>query len=113
MGDWRGGLVVTYLLYWSFFFLFNLHVSIWVATTVTVFVALAVAAPSAPGFIGVYQAGCASGFLLFGLNQETALAYAILTHVIHFIIYVIFGVWALVKYDLSFSDLKSAGAASR
>ena len=42
-------------------------------------------APSAPGFIGVFQAGCVVGLGLFGIGEELAVAYSIVTHAHQFL----------------------------
>lgn len=85
--------------------------SIWLALTLGVVVALAVAAPSAPGFIGVYQAGCIASFALFGLSIEAGTAYAILSHVYQYIFFCLYGVYYLMHGNVSLADLR--GAASR
>lgn len=74
------------------------------ALALSVLVALAVAAPSAPGFIGVFQAGCVGAFVLFGISKEYAMAYAIITHVFQYIIYILYGIYLIFKYGLNVRD---------
>ncbi len=95
-----------YLLFHFYFGLFGAYPGLWPAVTVAVIVALAVAAPSAPGFIGVYQAGCVAGFALFGLNKEVAVAYSIVTHLYQYILFVLYGVYVLMRDNLHLADLK-------
>jgi hypothetical protein len=46
-------------------------------------IALAVAAPSAPGFIGTFQAGCLVALtVISGYSREFAMAYSVVTHVL-------------------------------
>lgn len=75
--------------------------------TLTVLVALAVAAPSAPGFLGVFQAGCIASFALFGKSAETATAYSLLNHVHQFLIIISYGIYILFAYGVSFRDLRA------
>lgn len=74
-----------------------------------VVLALAVAAPSAPGFIGVYQTGSIAGFVMTGASAESAMTFAIVTHVFQYIVYVIYGVFLLFRYNFSLQDLRSSG----
>ena len=94
------------VLYFVFFYIFNIEASILLASAVTIILALAVAAPSAPGFIGVYQTGCIAAFVLFGIDKETAAAYAIATHAYQFIIFIVYGIYVLFKHNLSLSKLQ-------
>lgn len=78
------------------------------AITLTVLVALAVAAPSAPGFLGIFQAGCIAAFSLFGLSKETATAYSLLNHANQFILFIGFGIYILLHYGISLKELRTA-----
>lgn len=99
-----------YLLFYLFFFFFDIPPSLWMAVAIAVIVALAVAAPSAPGFIGIYQAGCIAGFQLFGVSEELAGAYSILTHALQFVLFILYGIYFLLSSGLSFKELRRAGA---
>ena len=103
---WFTGFIFLY----AFFFLFHLDASFWVACSVTIIIALAVAAPSAPGFIGVYQTACIAAFALFGVNKEIAVAYAIITHAFQYIIFVVYGMVVLVQSDLRLRDIRRASS---
>lgn len=81
----------------------------WIGVTLAVFVALAVAAPSAPGFIGVFQAGAMLALGLFGYSPEISLAYAMLVHTHTYLFVCGWGVLVLLKNNLKFSELASAG----
>lgn len=86
--------------------------SVWLAIALGVVVALAVAAPSAPGFIGVYQAGCIASFALFGIEKEAGAAFAILTHVYQYVLFCAYGVYCILSGSISLGDLRSAAARS-
>jgi uncharacterized protein (TIRG00374 family) len=76
------------------------------STTLTVLIALAVAAPSAPGFIGVYQVATVACFSLFGYSAEKATAYSLFSHAQQYIMFAIIGVYILVKRGLSLKALR-------
>ena len=96
-----------YAFYYLFLLLFNQEGNFLAATTITVVIALAVAAPSAPGFIGVYQIACIAAFVLFGLDKEVGTAFAIVSHLIQYIFFVFYGMWVLSRYNLSLRSLRT------
>jgi hypothetical protein len=53
--------------------------------TTNVFVALAVAAPSAPGFFGVFHFACREALRLFGVPSAVAVAYGTLVHITYWL----------------------------
>lgn len=83
------------------------------ATALTVIVALAVAAPSAPGFIGVFQTACVATFSLYHENSEQALAFAIIIHALQYLYNIAWGLVSILRRDLNlFSLLKEKEEAS-
>ena len=99
--------LTCFLQYYFFLYMFEVEVTVWFAVSVAVMVALAVAAPSAPGFIGVYQAGCVAAFALFGVKRELAVAFSIITHVYQFLLCIGLGVYVLARSNLKLSQLRS------
>lgn len=82
----------------------------WVGLVLNVCVALAVAAPSAPGFIGTFQAGCIIALsTLYGYSQEFAVAYSVIAHALQFIFNVAIGLVILHLRGLTFGQLGRAG----
>lgn len=98
-----------YLLFQSFLWAIGVFETLWLGITVAVIVALAVAAPSAPGFIGVFQVGCIAAMSLFGISEERALAYSIVNHGFHFIAFLIYGTIVLFRYNMKLSELSTSG----
>lgn len=96
-----------FLLFSTFFWMFGESVPFIVSVTLTVVIALAVAAPSAPGFLGVYQTACVAAFAIFGMKAELAVAYSIVTHLIHYAVFIIYGFWVLSREKLSLRDLRA------
>lgn len=99
---WATCYLSFYIFLWLFF---DGGGSPWLAISIAVIVALAVAAPSAPGFLGVYQTACIAGFALYGISRETAAAYSIVTHALQYIIFISYGMYVLVTSELKLTDL--------
>lgn len=95
-----------YFSFQMYFWLFGENPSLWVSLTVGVIIALAVAAPSAPGFIGVYQTACIAAFELFGLSRELAVAYSIVSHLLQYALFVLYGMFVLMRLNLNLKDLQ-------
>jgi uncharacterized protein (TIRG00374 family) len=97
--------LTTFFSYYVFFWLFDIPATMTQAVVTTVFVALAVAAPSAPGFVGVYQLGCIAALSLFSIDLEVATAYALISHLIQYATSVMYGGYALSCTEWKLSDL--------
>ena len=107
--------IFTVLVWLSNFFVYYLYIALvnveptpLLAVTLGVVLALAVAAPSLPGFLGVYQGGCVVGFALFGISRETAITCAIVSHFYQYVFIVLYGIIAMVRGGLGFRDLKAS-----
>ena len=105
--------LVTFGHYYLLFFLFDLPANFWHAIGLTVFLALAVAAPSAPGFVGVFQVACVLAFGLFFDKQnidtkELGTIYSILAHTAQYIVIIGYGIYLLMRYGIRLRDLRTA-----
>ncbi len=60
--------------------------------TANVFVALAVAAPSAPGFFGVFHFACREALGLFGIARAEAVAYGTVVHLTYWVPVTVIGI---------------------
>jgi uncharacterized protein (TIRG00374 family) len=74
-------------------------------------VAGAVSAPSAPGFIGTFQAGCVLGLALFGVSRADAIPYAFVVWAAQWVSQIILGVVFLFRENVSFRDIQAAEEA--
>lgn len=100
--------ISNYLMYYMFLWMVNIEPTVLFSVGIAVILAFAVAAPSSPGFLGVYQVGCVAAFLLFGHSEEKGLAYAIVTHAFSYIVILGGGAWVLSTHGLRFADLRTA-----
>ena len=71
-------------------------------------VAGAVSAPSAPGFIGTFQAGCVLALALFGVSRADAIPYAFVVWAAQWLTQIVLGVVFLLKENVSFHDIQAA-----
>lgn len=112
---WRacGVLVLTAVIWCSSYWIFDIFLRLFqfpstllFVVSIGVTVALAVALPSAPGFIGVYQTACVLVFQAFGLSQEQAVAYSLVNHLFQYVIFVLYGLVLFTRYEIGLSALK-------
>ena len=101
-----------YAFYWGFLYFFDLPNTFLVGVAVSVIIALMVAAPSAPGFVGVYEYACIVGLGLFNVPKELALAYALVSHFFQYILIVVYGAYLLTRYNLKLKDLEGSAVTS-
>ena len=77
--------------------------------TTNVFVALAVAAPSAPGFFGVFHFACREALGLFGVSRPVAVAYGTVVHLTYWIPVTLIGSIVAVQSGARLGELISPG----
>jgi uncharacterized protein (TIRG00374 family) len=70
--------------------------------------ALGVAAPTTPGYVGVFEAVIKAVLLLFGIAADRAVAFAVTYHVTTFVPIVLLGAWSLIRTSLDFATLREA-----
>ena len=99
----------SFLQFYDLLFMFpNEQRSFLLGVTLCIFVSLAVALPSAPGFVGVFQMGCVAAAALFAYSVSAAQLYSILVHLFTFVIVIAMGFWVLTVHDLNLFELKKA-----
>jgi len=79
----------------------------WSGAFVGSILALGVAIPSAPAALGVYEATMVAAVIVLGGNESSALAVALIMHVLQFVSCGIFGIWGLAREGQSLSSLYS------
>jgi glycosyltransferase 2 family protein len=101
--------ISSFLQFYDLLFMFPQEQrSFLLGVTLCVFVSLAVALPSAPGFVGVFQMGCVAAAALFAYSVSAAQLYSILVHLLTFVLVIGMGFWVLAVHDLNLFELKKA-----
>lgn len=90
---------------------FGVKSTLMMGNTINVFVALAIAAPSAPGFLGTFQIGCVAALTtIYGFEKEFSLAYSIFAHSLQFIMSITLGLVMLNYEGLKFKQLNASNS---
>lgn len=106
-------------LFWSFIVWIDLALSIWagiMAFGITgpgvsgsfflqSVIAFAVAAPSSPGFFGVFEAAARLGLSLWSVTPARIVSFATSYHILTFIPVTVLGLWYLQRIGLSWKDV--------
>jgi uncharacterized membrane protein YbhN (UPF0104 family) len=72
---------------------------------------LGVAAPTTPGYVGVFEAVIKAVLLLFAIAPDRAVAFAVTYHITTFLPIVLLGAWSLTQTSLDFATLRKAPQA--
>ncbi len=68
--------------------------------------------PSAPGYVGVYHATAKEALRVFGVNPDTALAFATFFHAIGFLPLALAGLIAMIREGLSWGSVQGGASGS-
>jgi hypothetical protein len=71
-------------------------------------IALGVAAPSSPGFFGVFEFFARQGLALYGISQNDAVSWALGYHILSFIPITLIGAWYFTRMGMHLKDLNQA-----
>jgi uncharacterized protein (TIRG00374 family) len=97
--------LVQSLSFWVAFRAFGLHFGFDVALFVNGTVALAVAVPAAPGFVGTFQTGVVGGLGVYGASGASAVALSLIFHLGGFIPVTLVGLFYAWHLGLSFGEV--------
>lgn len=105
-------LLLSFLL-WSYIAIVNftvfhavgIELPLYAAFIVMTTVSLGISIPSAPGFVGTFHYFAVLGLSIFSIPKNTALSFAILSHLIGFLPVVLIGFVALQKLGLSLRNI--------
>lgn len=102
-----GSWLVSLCQYSVFLLLMVPNAEWWWGAFSNVAMALGIALPSAPGGVGIFEGTIIAALNLFSIPEATALAYALLLHVVHYIITALIGLYALYRDGVSVKGLFS------
>lgn len=97
---------VEVLVYWVAQHAFGLEVPLLGLALVMAILTLGITAPSAPGFVGVYEALVISAVGLYGVKEPLAPAYAIAMHLIHYVPGTLLGLLSTWRLGLKVTELR-------
>ncbi len=105
-------IVILWSMYYiSFLLIFkgvNLELSIMDAGVLYVLLTLSISIPAAPGYIGTYHATCVAVLTnIYNISLNASQTFAVLSHAVIFIPFVIIGAIFFLKNSMKFSKLKS------
>ncbi len=85
----------------------GLHIDLplWAAALTVVVANFGIAAPSAPGYVGVFDAACSTALIALGVGKELALSYAIAVHLMLYVTVTGTGLLAMWHLELSLSEV--------
>ncbi len=90
------------------FFAFDIRVDFAGALLVQTLLAFGVAAPSTPGYFGVFELVAAAALALFGVSASLGVAYGVTYHVATFLPIVLLGLWSLARTGLRVREARAA-----
>ena len=98
--------------FWLGFEAVGLDVPMSAALFVQSVIGFGVAAPAAPGFVGVFEAAAKAGLAVYGVGATQAVSWAIGYHVLSFIPITVIGIWYFTRLGLRMTDVREAAARS-
>jgi hypothetical protein len=98
---WGIYLLITFLALLAFGFGLSALELLEVAVILTIFTTFSLSIPAAPGYVGTYHGAVLAALALFSLDNDAARAFAIVLHLMNYLIYTPLGAWYLVKAGLS------------
>jgi uncharacterized protein (TIRG00374 family) len=99
---------VQVFIYWMVMWAFGLDLPVGVALLVVGAVNLASLIPSSPGQIGVYEFFASTVMVASGVDADTALAYAIVVHIVIWLPATLLGFLYLIQQGLGWSAITTA-----
>jgi uncharacterized protein (TIRG00374 family) len=90
------------------FFAFDIQVNFAGALLVQSLLAFGVAAPSTPGYFGIFELVTAAALSLFGVPAGLGVAYGVSYHVATFFPVVFLGLWSLARTGIRLREVRSA-----
>lgn len=72
--------------------------------------ALGIALPSTPGFIGPFEAAIVAALGLYGVPKDIAFSYALTFHITTFFPIILLGAWSLITTPMQLSDLRRSAS---
>ena len=104
---------LEFVVYFTMMRGFGISLPPWAALLAMVVTNIGIAAPAAPGGVGLFEAACSGAVMALGLNRELALSYAIGVHLMFFACLVGAGQFYMWRLGLRLTDLTRQPAADQ
>lgn len=104
--------LVQPLAFWLSFKALGINVPFMATLFVQGIIVVAVAVPSSPGFVGVFETASVAALGAYGVDKTLALTWATVFHVLSFIPITLFGAWYFARAGISLGDIGSASQES-
>lgn len=104
LGHW----VLNAAAFFVAFAAFGIQVDFAGALLVQSLLAFGIAAPSTPGFFGIFELVVAAALALFGVPTEVGVAYGLTYHIATFVPITLLGLWSLARSGLRVRDATEA-----
>jgi uncharacterized protein (TIRG00374 family) len=98
--------LTAYLQFQALLFIFPHDRSFLLSVALGVFVALAIALPTTPGFVGAFQVGCVEAARFFAYPVSAAQVYSLVVHGLTYVVFIVIGVWLLNIHNLNLFQLR-------
>ncbi len=92
--------------YWFVLLAFEADQPFVAALAMTSVTALGMTVPSSPGYIGVFEILGRETMVLFGMEPESALSYALVAHAIVYVVYTLLGLVSMAQQNLSYAEIQ-------
>jgi uncharacterized protein (TIRG00374 family) len=106
------GWLVNAVSFWIAFKAVGIEAPFTAALFLQSLLAAAVAAPSAPGFFGVFEASAKVALSVYGIDNTLAVSYALGYHLLGWIPITVIGFWYLGRMGLHLKDMKNSQDAT-
>jgi uncharacterized protein (TIRG00374 family) len=98
--------VVVSAFYWVVLLAFDRTQPFVAGLAVASVTALGMTVPSSPGYIGVFEVLTRETMVLFGLQPESALSYALVAHAIIYVFFTLMGLVGMAQQNMSYSKIQ-------
>lgn len=108
---WSFGVwILQSLSFWVGFLAFGIHLPFASALLTNAAIAVAVALPAAPGYVGTFQFGASLALVgVYGVEEALAISFALGWHLVNFFPITLAGLWYARRLEISLKDFRGRG----
>lgn len=106
---WLLYIASVYILFYVFDFTYLFDLNVWSSIIILVVVTFSIMLPSAPGALGTYHFLCTEVLNYFGVPDNEAVSYSLISHAMNVLPFTIIGIIYFWKENLKISDVSGSG----